>query len=216
MDTEQAAYLKQEKLTQTCGKIEDLLNLFFEEMMRGSLQNQRLVRRMFHLIYPNLSFEQNACFSLTPHIRQNNHFVRNQWAHGRGELSQYINSFASSSSCRIEIRIISDQDDRLFSIRAARVQVSGSARSVIEKDIAALCDGLRTTFGVQINLEGLEVFSSIPAMLSAYPMLVRYLCPAPWNGWGSGRSSFTALCWNREKNLRPFRRPNALLLILKS
>ena len=75
LDTEQAAYLKQEKLTQTCSKIEDLLNLFFEEMMRGSLQNQRLVRRMFHLIYPNLSFEQNACFSLTLHIRQNNHFV---------------------------------------------------------------------------------------------------------------------------------------------
>ena len=93
--------------------------------MRGSLQNQRLVRRMFHLIYPNLSFDQNACFSLTLHIRQNNHFVRNQWAHGRDELSQYINSFASSSSCRIEIRIISDQDDRLLAFGLLRVQVRG-------------------------------------------------------------------------------------------
>ena len=28
LDTEQAAYLKQEKLTQTCSKIEDLLTFF--------------------------------------------------------------------------------------------------------------------------------------------------------------------------------------------
>ena len=167
LDAEQAAHVKQEKLSQTCSKIQDLLNLFFEEMMRGALQNQRLVQRMFHLIYPDLSFEQNACFSLTLCVHQNNHFVRNQWAHSRDELPQYINGFASSSACRIDIRIISEQDDRFLAFGLLRVQVSDSARSVIEKDIAALCDELRTTFGVQIDLEGLEVFSSIPAMLSS-------------------------------------------------
>lgn len=167
LDAEQAAHARQEELDETCNKMQDLLKLFFEEMMRGALQNQRLVRRMFSLIYPELSFEQSACFFLTLHIRQNNHFVRNQWARSRSELPGYINGFAEASSRRIETRIISERDDQLLVFGLLRVQSDGTARAVVEEDIAALCNGLRTAFGVQVDTDGLEVFSSIPAMLGS-------------------------------------------------
>lgn len=143
LDNEKAVHAQQAALNQAYSKISDLLKLFFEEMMRGAVQNRQLVRRIFGLVYPNLSFEQSACFSLTLRIRQYNSFIRNAWSRSVSEIPHYIDSFSSKEQRNIEVRTISEQENRLLLFGLLGVQVGGSARDVIQEDIAILCEELR-------------------------------------------------------------------------
>lgn len=167
LDNEGAVHAQQAALDQACSKISDLLKLFFEEMMRGTVQNQRLVRRMFGLIYPGLSFDQSACFSLTLRIHPYDNFIRNAWSRSVSEMPRYIDGFSAAAQRNIEVRTISGEENRLLLFGLLGVQSGRPARDVIEEDIAILCEELRTAFGVQVDAAGLEVFASIPAMLGS-------------------------------------------------
>lgn len=165
LDAQRAAQLQQSELRHARSEISDLLSLFFEELTLGSLQNQPLVKRMFSLLYPDLSFEQSACFSLVLRVRPYESFIRNKRVRPQAELPERISEFSATASSGVEVRLISQREDKLLLFGLLRFQPTGSLRGAIMPDVKALCDALRADFGMQVEMDSLETFASIPAML---------------------------------------------------
>jgi two-component system response regulator YesN len=165
LDAQRVTQLQQAELCHARSEISDLLGLFFEELMLGSLQNQASVKRMFSLLYPDLPFEQSACFSLVLRTRQYDSFIRNQPVRSRTELPEEISGFSAMTGGGVEFRLISQREDGLLLFGLLRFQTAGPVRDAVAQDVEALCDALRADFSMRTEVDSLETFASIPAMM---------------------------------------------------
>lgn len=161
------ASLQKVELHHTRSEMVGVLSLFFDELMQGTLHNQSLVRRMFGLLYPNLSFEQSACFSLALHMRSYDNFIHNRRTVPAADLFDCIGAFSASPSNNIEVRLISQRENSLLLFGLLRFQPTETVRDAIAPDIQALCDALRINSGMLAEVDHLETFTSIPAMLGS-------------------------------------------------
>lgn len=167
LNAQRTARLWQKELHHARSEMSDVLSLFFEELMRGTLQNQPLVERMFGLLYPDLPFAQSACFSLVLRLRSYDSFVRNRHAAPSADLSGCVSAFSAAADSKIEVRLISRRENRLLLFGLLRFQPAASVRDAIAPDIEALCGALREAFGMPVEVDNLETFASIPAMLGS-------------------------------------------------
>ena len=166
LDAQRAALLQKAELRHARSEMSGVLSLFFNELMQGTLHNQSLIRRMFNLLYPNLSFEQSACFSLMLHMRSYDSFIRNRRTVPAIDFFDCISTF-SAASHNIEVRLLSQQENTLLLFGLLRFQPTEAVRDAIAPDIQSLCDALRTDSGMLAEVDNLETFTSIPAMLGS-------------------------------------------------
>lgn len=165
LNNERDANNRQQKLTQALSDMSGMKELFFEELLMGSLDNQSYIQRMFELLYPDLSFNRSACFSLTLQIQQYENFIREEWLHSRSELHGYIVNFVSIVAIDTEFQLISKQNERLLLFGLLHTVSENPVSKTIERDVHTLCTELSTIFGLKVQVGNLEIWSSIPVML---------------------------------------------------
>lgn len=170
LDAQHRVQLQQAALTHARSEMSSLLSLLFDELLHGTLQNRPLVKRMFSLLYPDLPFERSACFSLVLRIRSydGGSFIRSRTSLSETDPAACINDFSAENGSRIEARLVSRKENQLLLFGLLRECPDGPIRNAVTPDIDALCRSIRSGCGLSVEVDSLETFASIPAMLGSF------------------------------------------------
>lgn len=166
LDADQEIFTQREELFRAQSDMQDIRKLFFEEILRGDLENQRLIKRALTLLCPEMSYEESACFFITLHIRQYGSFQKSGWKRSPAELSAYVDHFSERHQTKCQIRSISRKEEQLTAFGLLPKHSEPSVREAAAMETSRLCEGIRSSFGVLADPDSLEVFDSIPAMLA--------------------------------------------------
>lgn len=153
------------ELNQAKNDMQNLLKLFFDEVLQGSLQNKRMIRRMLELLYPGLSCEDCACFFFSLCTRQYHSFVHTGLNHDPNDIARYIDSFSVEEQSHTKLRAISRKPGCFSVFGILTGPGIPSLKAAIEKDITLLCEKIRTVFSISAWTIDLQIFPSISEML---------------------------------------------------
>lgn len=145
--------------------MEEMKDMFFEEMMMGSFRSMAHVSRMFSLVYPSLCLNHCQCFVFSLTIHQYESFIRDQWDHTSGDLYAYLGNCISIASNEIEFRMLA-KESACISLMGIVVKEEKAPDTLIDSGIQALCRHLRDIFGIRCEVSGLMRYESIPAFLA--------------------------------------------------
>ena len=167
LDTAATISHQKTELNRTRNDMQDLLKLFFDEVLQGSLQNKRMIRRMLELLFPGFSCESCPCFSFSLRIRQYHSFIRTGQNHDQNDIVRCIDGFSAEKGSHTELKAICREPDRLAVFGILTGPGIPSLQAAIEKDITLLCETIKTGFDISAWAVGLQIFPGISDMLKA-------------------------------------------------
>ncbi len=145
--------------------IDDVKEYFFAELMLGSLQSAEYLESLFHLLYPEVSFDDCTCFMAMATIQNYEDFLAGSQTHTANELYNCLKNCVSLSTPQIEFRLVAKQGCRLQLLGILPPQNDGEALRLIDGAIAALQTSLWDLFSVRTEISKPDIFHGIPTLL---------------------------------------------------
>ena len=150
--------------------IEEIKDVFFEELIIGSFKNENYIQSMFQLLYPRLDFAKSYCFTLILGLKNYNRFMQTHWNQTSNDLYNCLSNCINTTSAEIEYKLISKSKDELQLIGivtdCSQVQ-KNSVEIQIEKNIACLQNDILKLLPITFQIKSLLIYQGIPDLVSA-------------------------------------------------
>ena len=176
LDNEKENLLKRDILERYENDFEEIKDIFFGELVLGTMTSEGFVRAMFQIIYPDLDFDKCLCFSLNLALIEFANFIETRWEKTANEFYTCLSNCISIASSDIQFKMISKTRDftRLIGILTAAGRENELGESIIISCVDQLQADVKDLFGLDTYVDRLRIYRGIPGLLANETLGVKY------------------------------------------